>query len=103
MSWPISYEGRNTFAWSSVVLICWEGWYKASRNINITYLSSYDTTDAKKQPRQKWSPVTSETTESLTPTKAGQYTLHVRTVLKKDSTGEQRRSTYGGRHTYLVK
>lgn len=83
---------------------CWEGWYKASNNINITYLSGYDTTDAKKQPRQKWTPVeVTKTSGSFTPTKAGQYTLHVRPVLKNDSTGVERRSAYGGRHTYLVK
>jgi hypothetical protein len=42
------------------------------------------------------------TSKSFTPTKAGQYTFHVRAIFK-DATGAERRSAYGGRHTYLVK
>lgn len=83
---------------------CFEGWYKPSRNINITYLSGYDTLDAKKQPRPVYTRVDQNTmSKSFTPTKTGQYTLHVRAVLKNDGTGTERRSAYEGRHTYLVK
>ena len=80
---------------------CFEGWYKPSNNISMTYLSGY-TSEA--QPRPAWTRVSPETTsKSFTPTKAGQYTLHVRAVFKNDGTGVVRRSAYGGRHTYLVK
>jgi hypothetical protein len=80
---------------------CVEGWYKASRNINVTYLSGY-TSGA--QPYQAWTRVDASTTSrSFTPTKAGQYTFHVRAVLRHDSTGVERRGAYGARRTYLVK
>src|SRR5215210_5739260 len=80
---------------------CFEGWYKVSNSINITYLSGYT---AGTQPRPAWTRVAANTTSrSFTPTKAGQYTFHVRAVLKNDGTGTERRSAYGGRHTYLVK
>ncbi|CAA9447662.1 MAG: hypothetical protein AVDCRST_MAG78-3040 [uncultured Rubrobacteraceae bacterium] len=80
---------------------CFEGWYKPSRNINITYLSGYTT---EKQPRPVYTRVDPNTTsKTYTPTKAGQYTLHVRAVLKNDSTGAERRSAYEARHTFLVK
>ncbi len=80
---------------------CFEGWYKPSRNINITYLSGYT---AEKQPRPVYTRVDPSTTsKTYTPTKAGQYTLHVRAVLKNDSTGAERRSAYEARHTFLVK
>jgi hypothetical protein len=79
---------------------CIEGWYKPSNNINVTYLSGYT---AGTQPRQAWTRVDASTTSrSFTPAKAGQYTFHVRAVLR-DSTGVERRSAYGARHTYLVK
>ena len=79
---------------------CIEGWYKPSNNINITYLSGYT---AGTQPRQAWTRVDASTTSrSFTPAKAGQYTFHVRAVLR-DSTGVERRSAYGARHTYRVR
>jgi hypothetical protein len=79
---------------------CFEGWYKPSNNINITYLSGYT---AGAQPRPVWTRVSQDTTgKTFTPTKAGQYTFHVRAIFK-DVTGAERRSAYGGRHTYLVK
>ena len=79
---------------------CFEGWYKPSNNINITYLSGYT---AGTQPRPVWTRVSQDTTsKSFTPTKAGQYTFHVRAIFK-DGTGAERRSAYGGRHAYLVK
>ena len=77
-----------------------EGWYKPSNNINITYLSGYT---AQAQPQPVWTRVSQDTTsKSFTPTKAGQYTFHVRAIFK-DATGAERRSAYGGRHAYLVK
>jgi len=80
---------------------CIEGWYKASRNINITYLSGY-TSGA--QPHQAWTRVDASTTrKSFSPAKAGQYTFHVRAVLRHDSSGAERRGAYGARHTYLVR
>ena len=80
---------------------CAEGWYKPANNINITYLSGY-TSEA--QPRQAWTRVGAQTTSrSFTPTKAGQYTFHVRAVLRNDTTGTERRGAYAGRHTYLVR
>ena len=80
---------------------CIEGWYKPSNNINITYLSGYT---AGTQPRQAWTRVDASTaSRSFTPTKAGQYTFHVRAVLRHDSTGVERRSAYGARHTYRVR
>jgi hypothetical protein len=79
---------------------CFEGWYKPSNNINITYLSGYT---AEAQPRPAWTRVSQDTTsKSFTPTKAGQYTFHLRAIFE-DGTGAERRSAYGGRHTYLVK
>jgi hypothetical protein len=80
---------------------CFEGWYKASNDINITYLSGYT---AEAQPRPAWTRVDPNTTsKTFTPTKAGQYTLHLRAILKNDTTGAEHRSAYAGRHTYLVK
>ena len=80
---------------------CFEGWYKPSNNINITYLSGYT---AEAQPRPAWTRVgPDKTSGSFTPSKAGQYTFHVRAVLKSDGTGAERRSAFGGRHTNSVK
>jgi hypothetical protein len=80
---------------------CFEGWYKPSNNINITYLSGYT---AAAQPRPTYTRVSPDTTSrSFTPTKAGQYTFHVRAVLKNDGTGAEHRGAYEGRHTFLVK
>lgn len=84
---------------------CFEGWYKPSTGINVTYLSGY--TAGTTQPRPAYTPVSKETTTlKLTPTKAGQYTFHVRAVLKRtgaDGTVIRRRSAYEGRHTFLVR
>ena len=80
---------------------CSEGWYKPANNINITYLSGYT---AGAQPRQAWTRVDPNTTsKSFAPTKAGQYTFHVRAIFRNDTTGAERRSAYGARHTYLVR
>ena len=80
---------------------CWEGWYKPSNNINITYLSGYT---AEAQPRPVWTKVDPSTTsKTLTPARAGQYTLHVRAILRNEITGAEHRSAYAGRHTFLVR
>jgi hypothetical protein len=80
---------------------CIEGWYKPSNNINVTYLSGYT---AGTQPRQAWTRVdASAASKSFSPTKAGQYTFHVRAVLRHDSSGAERRGAYGARHTYRVR
>jgi hypothetical protein len=105
VSTAITYEWRAEIPESGWTLAgyeyCLEGWYKASRNINITYLSGYTSGT---QPRPVYTRVDSNTTsKTFTPTKRGQYTLHVRAVLRNDATGAEARSAYGGRHTYLVK
>lgn len=102
---PLSYEWRAEPPESGWTLAgyeyCFEGWYKASRNINITYLSGYTSGT---QPRPVYTRVDSNTTsKTFTSTKRGQYTLHVRAVLRNDATGAEARSAYGARHTYLVK
>ena len=79
----------------------WEGWYKPSKNINITYLSGYS---AETQPRPVWTRIGPETTgKTFTPARAGQYTLHVRAILRDETTGAEHRSAYAGRHTFLVR
>jgi hypothetical protein len=80
---------------------CFEGWYKPSNNINVTYRSGYT---AGSQPRPAWTRVDYNTTsEALTPARAGQYTLHVRALLRDDATGAGHRSAYAGRHTFRVR
>ena len=98
-TWPVyTPEGPWTLTGYEY---CLEGWYKPSNSINITYLKGYT---ADTQPRLAWTPVNSDITSiSLPLTKVGQYTFHVRAVLKNDSTGAKRRSAYEGRHTLLVK
>ena len=77
---------------------CIEGWYKPANNINVTYLSGYT---AETQPRQAWTRVDASTTsKSFSPTKAGQYTFHVRAVLRHDSPGPSVAARTGpGTHT----
>ena len=102
---PLTYEWRAETPESGWTLAgyeyCFEGWYKPSTGNNITYLSGYTSGT---QPRPAYIRVDSNTTsKTFTPTKRGQYTLHVRAILKNDATGAERRSAYGARHTYLVK
>ena len=84
---------------------CLESWYKPTKSNDITYLKGYTT--GTKQPRPFYTPVSKEMTSlKFTPTKAGQYTFHVRAVLKRtgaDGIEVTRRSAYEGRHTFLVK
>jgi hypothetical protein len=80
---------------------CWEGWYKPARSINITYLSGYT---AEAQPRPVWTRVGPNTTgRTFTPARAGQYTLHVRAILRNEITGAEQRSAYADSHTFLVR
>jgi hypothetical protein len=80
---------------------CFEGWYKPSSGINVTYLSGYT---AQTQPRPVYTRVDPNTrSKTFTPKGVGQYTLHVRAILKNGATDAERRSAYEGRHTYLVK
>ncbi len=100
---PITYEWVAEQPETGWTLLdyeyCFEGWYKPSNSINITYLSGYT---AARQPGPVYTRVDPNTTrETFTLTKAGQYTFHVRAVLT-NGTGE-RRSAYEGRHTFLVK
>jgi len=79
----------------------WEGWYKLSNNINITYLSGYT---EQTQPRPVWMRVGPDATgKTFTPARAGQYTLHVSANLRNETTGAEHRSAYAGRHTCLVR
>jgi hypothetical protein len=43
------------------------------------------------------------TSKTFTPARAGQYTLHVRAILRDETTGAEHRSAYVGRHTFLVR
>ena len=85
---------------------CWEGWYKPSDNISITYLSGYT---AQTQPRPVWTRVGPDTMgKTFTSARAGQHTLHVRAlhvraILRDETTGAEHRSAYAGRHTFLVR
>ena len=102
---PITYEWVAEQPESGWTLVgyehCFEGWYKPSTSINVTYLSGYTTGT---QPRPVYTRIGPTTTSgTFVPKKAGQYTLHVRAILKNDSTGVERRSAYEGRYTYLVK
>ena len=102
---PLTYEWTAEAPESGWTLAgyeyCFEGWRKPSNGINVTYLSGYT---AQTQPLPVYTRVDPNTTsKTFTPKGAGQYTLHVRAILKNDATGAERRSAYEGRHTYLVK
>jgi hypothetical protein len=102
---PLTYEWTAEAPESGWTLAgyeyCFEGWHKPSNGINVTYLSGYT---VQTQPRPVYTRVDPKTTsKTFTPKSAGQYTLHVRAILKNDTTGAERRSAYEGRHTFLVK